>query len=77
MQNGTYTCTKIYLCGVALMVQKGNRREMKKDSFVDDQLTCCPSIYFVSKSNSRKYVFIGKKHTIYHDMVQIFDLSIW
>ena len=65
-----------YLCDVAHMVRKGNRREMKKkrhirtNRFVDDQLTCCSSLYFVSKFKSRKYVFIGTNHVIYHDILQ-------
>ena len=45
-------------------------RHIRTHSFVDDQLTCCPSVYFVSKSKSQKYVFIGKQHVIYHDVVQ-------
>ena len=48
------------------MKKKNNRA----NSFVDDQLTCCPSLYFASKFKSRKYVFIGKKHVINHDIVQ-------
>ena len=62
------------LCDVVHMVKKATE-EMKKwhirtNSFVDNQLTCCPSLNFISKFKSRKYVFIGKKHVIYHDYVQ-------
>ena len=33
-------------------------------------MSCCLSLYFVSKFKSRKNVFIAKKHVIYHDIVQ-------
>ena len=38
--------------------------------YVDDQLTSCPGLFFVSKFKSRKCVFIGKKLVINHDIVQ-------
>ena len=44
--------------------------QIRTNSFVDHQLTCCPSLHFVSKFKSRKYVYIGKKHVIYHDSEQ-------
>ena len=61
-----------YLCDVAYMVkkEKWEKWHFRTNSFVNDQLTCCPSLYFVSKFKSRKYVFTGKKHVIYHDIVQ-------
>ena len=43
---------------------------IRANSSVDDQLTCCPNLYFVSKVKSRKYVFVGKTHVIYNDIVQ-------
>ena len=33
-------------------------------------MSCRLSLYFVSKFKSQKNVFIGKKHVIYHDIVQ-------
>ena len=53
--------------------QKRNKKKkyhIRNNSFVDDQLTFCPSLYFVSKFKSWKYVLMGKKHVIYHDIVQ-------
>ena len=46
------------------------KRHIRTNSFIDDQLTYCPTLYFVSKFKSWKYVFIGKKHVINHDIVQ-------
>ena len=63
-----------YLCDVAHMVRKKQQKRNKNNnirtnSFVDDQLTC-PSLYFVSKFKSWKYVLDGKKHVVYHVIVQ-------
>ena len=43
---------------------------IRANSFVDGQLICYPSLYFMSKFISRKYVFIGKKHVMYHGIEQ-------
>ena len=65
-----------YLCDIAHMIKNGNRIEMEKNQhikanrIVDDQLTCCSSLYFMSKFKSCKYVFIGKKHVIYHGILR-------
>ena len=63
------------LCDVAHMGKTCKRREMKKkhirtNSFVYGQLTCCPSLCFVSKFKSREYVFIGKNNVIYLNILQ-------
>ena len=46
-----------YLYDVAHMVKKATeealiKRHIRTNSFVDDQLICCPSLYFVSNFKS-------------------------
>ena len=51
------------------------KHDIRNNSFVDDQLTCCSSLYCVSKFKSPKYFFHRKETCITMTLYRKFSLS--